>query len=162
MSKIDFSQRLMDDLIAVALLDKAEGVIKLPDWQRILRGSLPSEIPNRFLLWGSFGLPRKIMVTPHLEVRNGFPYQPTDVFQQYVAATYGPQYRFPRYFSFDLRVAKDIQVDPKHAVRLSFSVRNLTNHFNPLEVHSNIADPQYGTFFGNNDRRAVVDFDVLF
>jgi hypothetical protein len=138
------------------------GNYPFPVVRNSLTASLPSEIPNRFLLWGSFGLPRKIMVTPHLEVRNGFPYQPTDVFQQYVAATYGPQYRFPRYFSFDLRVAKDIQVDPKHAVRLSFSVRNLTNHFNPLEVHSNIADPQYGTFFGNNDRRAVVDFDVLF
>ncbi len=127
-----------------------------------LTASLPSEIPNRFLLWGSYAFPRKIMVTPHVELRNGFPYQPTDVFQQYVAATYGPQYRFPKYFSLDLRVSKDIQVDPKHAVRLSGTVRNLTNHFNPLEVHSNIADPQYGDFFGNTGRRFVLDFDVLF
>jgi Carboxypeptidase regulatory-like domain len=127
-----------------------------------LKASLPSEIPNRFLLWGSYAFPRKIMVTPHAELRNGFPYQPTDVFQQYVAATYGPQYRFPRYFSLDLRVSKDIQVDPKHAVRLSGTVRNLSDHFNPLDVHSNIADPQYGDFFGNNGRRFVLDFDVLF
>ena len=127
-----------------------------------LTASLPSEIPNRFLLWGSYAFPRKIMVSPHAELRNGFPYQPTDVFQQYVAATYGPQYRFPKYFSLDLRVSKDIQVDPKHAVRLSGTVRNLTNHFNPLEVHSNLADPQYGDFFGNNGRRFVLDFDVLF
>jgi hypothetical protein len=46
-------------------------------------------------------------------------------------------------------------------VRLSGSVRNLTDHFNPLEVHSNIADPQYGGFFGNNGGRAVLDSDVL-
>ena len=127
-----------------------------------LAASLPSEIPNRFLLLAHMLFPKKIMVTPHVELRNGFPYQPTDVFQQYVAAIYGPQYRFPRYFSLDLRVSKDIQLDPKHAVRLSATVRNLTNHFNPLEVHSNIADPQYGVFFGNNNRRAVLDFDVLF
>jgi hypothetical protein len=127
-----------------------------------LVASLPSEIPNRFLLWGTYAFPRKIAVTPHVEFRNGFPYQPTDVLQQYVAATYGPQYRFPRYFSLDLRVSKDIQIDPKHAVRLSGTVRNLTDHFNPLEVHSNVADPQYGVFFGNNDRRVVLDFDVLF
>jgi hypothetical protein len=38
----------------------------------------------------------------------------------------------------------------------------MTNHFNPLEVHSNIADPQYGNFFGNTDRRFVLDFDILF
>jgi hypothetical protein len=127
-----------------------------------LVASLPSEIPNRFLLWGTYAIPKKIMLTTHVEFRNGFPYQTTDVFQQYVASTYGPQSRFPRYFSLDLRVSKDIQVDAKHAVRLSATVRNLTNHFNPLEVHSNIADPQYGEFFGNNDRRAVLDFDVLF
>jgi hypothetical protein len=138
------------------------GNYPFPVVRESLIASLPSEIPNRFLLWGSYAFPRKIMVTPHAELRNGFPYQPTDVFQQYVAATYGPQYRFPKYFSLDLRVSKDIQVDPKHAVRFSATVRNVTNHFNPLEVHSNIADPQYGVFFGNYDRRAVLDFDVLF
>ena len=124
--------------------------------------SLPSEIPNRFLLWGPFAFPRQILVIPHVEFRNGFPYQQTDVFQQYVASTFGPQPRFPRYFSLDLRVSKDIKVDAKHSVRLSGTVRNLTNHFNPLEVHSNIADPQYGGFFGSYDRRFTLDFDVLF
>jgi hypothetical protein len=138
------------------------GNYPFPVVRNSLTASLPSEIPNRFLLWGSYSFPRKIMVSPHIEFRNGFPYQPTDAYQQYVAATFGPQYRFPNYFSLDLRVAKDIQVDPKHAVRLSGTVRNLTNHFNPLEVHSNIADPLYGDFFGNNGRRAVLDFDVLF
>ncbi|MGA9414884.1 MAG: TonB-dependent receptor [Terriglobales bacterium] len=138
------------------------GNYPFPVVRNSLTASLPSEIPNRFLLWGTFALPRKFRITPHMELRNGFPYQPTDVFQQLVAETSGWQYRFPRYFSFDLRVSKDIQVNAKHAVRLSGSVRNLTDHFNPLEVHSNIADPQYGTFFGNNDRRAVLDFDFLF
>jgi hypothetical protein len=138
------------------------GDYPFPVVRNSLVASLPSEIPNRFLLWGTFALPRKFRITPHLELRNGFPYQPTDEFQQYLAATFGPQYRFPRYFSLDLRVSKDIQVNAKHAVRFSGSVRNLTDHFNPLEVHSNIADPQYGTFFGNNDRRAVLDFDILF
>jgi len=127
-----------------------------------LTASLPSEIPNRFLFWGSYALPRKVLMSPHAEFRNGFPYQPTDVFQQYLAATGGPQYRFPTYFSLDLRVSKDIQLDPKHAVRLSGTFTNLTNHSNPLEVHSNIGDAQYGTFFGNYGRRFVLDFDVLF
>ena len=138
------------------------GNYPFPVVRQNLIASLPSEIPNRFLLWGSYALPRKFLVTPHAELRNGFPYQPTDVFQQYLATTYGPQYRFPRYFSLDLRVSKDIQVNPKHAVRVSGTISNLTNHFNALEVHSNIADPLYGTFFGNYDRRFVLDFDVLF
>ena len=126
-----------------------------------LTASLPSEIPNRFLLWGHYAFSHKITVTPHLELRNGFPYQPTNVFQQYLA-TDGPQYRFPRYFSLDLRASKDVQVGPKHAVRFSGTLSNLTNHFNPLEVHSNVADSQYGAFFGNYGRRFVLDFDFLF
>jgi hypothetical protein len=108
-------------------------------------------------------LPKKFTVIPHVELRNGFPYQPTDVYQQYLLATNGPQYRFPRYFSLDMRVSKDIPVDGgKHAVRFSGTVRNLTDHFNPLEVHSNFGDPAYGSFFGNYDRRFVLDFDWLF
>ena len=138
------------------------GNYPFPVVQQNLIASLPSEIPNRFLLWGSYAFPRKFLVTPHVEFRNGFPYQPTDVLQQYVPVSSGAQYRFPRYFSLDVRVSKDIQVSPKHAVRLSGTVNNLTNHFNPLEVHSNIADPQYGTFFGNYDRRVTFDFDFLF
>jgi hypothetical protein len=126
-----------------------------------LVSALPSEIPNRFLLWGTYSLPYKFMVNPHLELRNGFPYQPTDALQQWVQTT-GPQYRFPRYFSADLAVAKDLQVNAKHAVRLTVTVQNLTNHFNPLQVHSNVADPQYGNFFGNYNRKYLLDFDVLF
>jgi hypothetical protein len=123
--------------------------------------ALPSEIPNRFLLWGTYSLPYKFMVNPHLELRNGFPYQPTDALQQWVE-TAGPQYRFPRYFSADLAVAKDFKVREVHAVRLTVTVQNLTNHSNPLQVHSNIADPQYGNFFGNYDRKYLLDFDFLF
>jgi len=59
-------------------------------------------------------------------------------------------------------VSKDVQVNPQHAVRLSLTVRNLTDHFNPLEVHSNFADPLYGTLFGNYDRKFLFDFDFLY
>jgi len=133
-----------------------------PVIQPNLVASLPSEIPNRFLLWGTYGnLPKKITLSPHIEYRNGFPYQPTNVYQQWVPVA-GPQSRYPNYFSLDMRVSKDLQVNLQHAVRLSLTVRNLTNHFNALEVHSNLADPQYGKFFGNYDRKFLFDFDFLF
>ena len=57
---------------------------------------------------------------------------------------------------------KDIKVSPKYTFRLSVTVNNLTNHFNALAVHSNIADPMFGTFFGNYPRRFRADFDVIF
>ena len=126
-----------------------------------LVAALPSEIPNRFLLWGTYSLPKKFMVNPHLEMRNGFPWQPTDALQQWVQ-TYGPQSRYPRYFSADVAVAKDFKVREVHAVRLTMTVQNLTNHYNPLQVHSNVADPEYGQFFGNYTRKYLLDFDFLF
>ena len=122
-------------------------------------GSSPSEIPNRFLLWGAYALPKQVSVMPKVEYRDGFPYQPLDVYQQYVQFA-GPQPRFPRYFSLDMRVSKDFDIG-KHAVRFSVSALNLTNHFNALDVHSNTADPLYGSFFGNYHRHFLLDFDFL-
>lgn len=122
--------------------------------------SLPSEIPNRFLLWGTYSLPRKIQLMPHLEVRNGFPYQSSNLLQQLLTAS-GPTSRFPRFFSMDIRASKEFQIPHKHAVRFAATVMNVTNHLNPLEVHSNVADPLYGNFFGNYGRKLIVDFDFL-
>jgi chaperonin GroES len=52
MAKLEFSQRLMDDLVAVALLDKSEGRVLLPDWQRVLRGEVVAVGPGRMLPLG--------------------------------------------------------------------------------------------------------------
>ncbi len=136
------------------------GEVPFPVVRQELFASSPSEIPNRFLLWGTYSMSHTIRLMPHIELRNGFPYQPTDVLQQYVFMSLA-QPRFPRYFSADVRVSKDIQIRNKHAIRLSGTVLNMTNHFNPLEVHSNIADPLYGTFFGNYGRKFLMDFDFL-
>jgi hypothetical protein len=137
------------------------GNYPFPVVRQDLKASLPNEIPNRLLLWGTYALPRKIHLNPHLEVRDGFPYQPVNVLQQYLSTGNSAQSHFPRYFSFDLMVSKDFQITKKHTVRFSVPMLNLTNHFNPLEVHSNLADPQYGTFFGNYQRRVLLEFDVL-
>ena len=66
------------------------------------------------------------------------------------------------FFSFDSRISRDFQIHPKYAVRFTVSGFNLTNHFNPLDVRRNTADPQRGTFFGNYNRFFRLDFDVIF
>ena len=124
--------------------------------------SLPGDLPNRFLAWGHVTLPRKMQLLPTVEYRNGLPYSRYDVLGNYVGVPNSSQTRFPTMFSLDARIMKDIQINPKYALRFSVSGMNLTNHFNALAVHSNIADPQYGNFFGNYPRRFRADFDVLF
>ena len=123
--------------------------------------STPGEVPNRFLLWGTSVLPWRMRVTPHVEYRDGFTWQPMDTLQNYIPlSSYQP--RYPRYFSADVRTSKDVNVGAHHAVRFSFTIRNLTNHTNPLQIHNNVADPQYGMFFGNYGRHYLVDFDFLY
>jgi hypothetical protein len=120
------------------------------------------EIPNRFLFWGTTNLPWRMHIWPHVEYRNGFTWQPVDEFQNYISLASELQPRYPRYFTADLRVAKDFNVGTKHAVRLSLTIRNLTDHNNPLQVHNNSDDPLFGTFFGNYGRHELLDFDFLF
>src|SRR5262245_60486726 len=122
------------------------------------RGS--ADLPHRFLGWGLFNLPWKMRYAPILEYRNGLPFSMIDSSQAFVDEVNSK--RFPNFFSFDSRVSKDFQVNPKYALRFSLSGFNLTNHFNALDVHRNTADPESGAFFGNSQRRFRLDFDVIF
>jgi Carboxypeptidase regulatory-like domain/TonB-dependent Receptor Plug Domain len=124
--------------------------------------NLPGDLPNRFLAWGRVSLPWQMQILPIVEYRNGFPYAQYDALGNYVGTPNSDQTRFPNFLSVDARVVKDVKVNPKYTFRFSVSAFNLTNHFNALSVHSNIADPQVGAFFGNYKRRFRADFDVVF
>jgi hypothetical protein len=122
--------------------------------------NLSADLPNRFLAWGTVRLPWKIQILPFIEYRNGLPYAQYDVLGNYAGTPNTT--RYPDFFSADARVMKDVKVNPKYTLRFSVSCNNMTNHFNALAVHSNVADPQFGTFFGNYQRRFRADFDVIF
>ena len=122
----------------------------------------PASIPNRRLIWGGFSLPWKMRVLRMLEYRSGFPYALRDVRQNYLGTPYSDHTRFPRFFSFDASLFKEVQITPKYTVQFAVRGLNLTNRFNPLAVHANTGDPQLGTLFGSYKRRFQLDFDVLF
>jgi hypothetical protein len=122
-------------------------------------GTLPGDLPNRFVAWGLMQLSHGWRIAPVAEYRSGFPYSALDGAQNYVGAA--NSLRYPGFVALDSRLSKDIRVK-QYTVRLSLSGYNLTNHFNPEAVHYNIADPAYGLFFGERHRRFTMDFDVLF
>jgi len=124
--------------------------------------NLPGDTPDRFLTWGVLNFPWKLMVAPLVEYRSGFPYAVLDSAQNYVGTPNSDQTRFPNFFSLDTRVSKDFKMNAKYTVRFTVRGLNLTNHFNPLGVHANTADPEFGIFFGFYKRRYLVDFDVLY
>ena len=122
--------------------------------------SLPTDLPNRFLAWGALQFPKGFRVAPIFEYRSGFPYIVTDALQNYVGVP--NQSRFPNFLSIDSRVSKDFKVSPKYTIRLSLSGFNLTDHFNPEALHTDIADPAFGAFVGQHGRRYTADFDIVF
>ena len=136
------------------------GTFPVPIIRSNVFSNLSSDLPNRFLAWGVVQLPRGFRVSPVVEFRSGLPYATTDATQQYVGVPY--QNRYPNFLSIDSRFSKDIKVNPKYTIRFSVSAFNLTNHYNPEALHSNIADPAYGMFFGQRGRHFTADFDVIF
>ncbi len=128
-----------------------------------LYGNLPADVPNRLLAWGRMKTHIwDVDILPMIEFRTGFPFAVLDAMQNYVGIPYSDATRFPDYFSADARLMKDIALTPKYKVRLSVTGLNLTNRFNPLAVHDNVADPAYGVFLGSYHRRYLGDFEVLF
>jgi hypothetical protein len=125
--------------------------------------NLPANLPNRVLVWGRLN-PHVwgIQALPMIEYRTGFPYARLDAAQNYVGLPYSDSTRFPNFFSADFRLTKDVKINAKYTARISLTTLNVTNHFNALAVHDNIADPQYGIFFGNYHRRYRADFELVF
>jgi hypothetical protein len=145
--------------------DSFLGNFPVPVVRPDLNTTLPSDVPNRFLMWGRVNLHVwGLQALPIVEYRNGLPYARLDALQNYVGVPYADSTRFPNFLSADTRFTKDVKLKStsKYTMRISLSVFNVTNHFNALAVHDNIADPLCGVFFGNYQRRYRGDFEVVF
>ncbi len=153
-SRAEGSQNVFDNYV---------GNFATPYVRTNVYSNLPGDVPNRFLAWGRVDTRIwRLQALPIVEYRNGFPYAVLDALQNYVGTPNSDATRFRNFFSADTRLMRDFKVTPKYTVRLSVTGFNLTNHFNPLAIHDNVADPQYGVFFGNYHRRYRFDFDFLF
>jgi hypothetical protein len=142
--------------------DNFLGNYPLPVFHPDVYANLPGDLPNRFLTWGRVNVPFwSLKLLPIVEWRTGFPYVVYDQLQNYVGAPNRDSTRLPGFFSADARLMRDFKVSPKYTLRLSVTGSNLTNHFNALAIHNNIADSQYGVFFGNNHRRYRFDFEII-
>jgi hypothetical protein len=137
--------------------DFSEPVIRANEYS-----NLPFDVPNRLIAWGTINLPRRISIAPIFEVRSGFPYSVRDAQQDFVGVRNSDRTRFPAFLSLDAEFAKEFQVTKKYGVRLSLKIFNLTNHFNPRDVHANVADPLFGQFFAPYHRFISGGFDILF
>ena len=141
----------------VALFGDVRDAIILPNEY----GRQPFDAPNRFLVWGIVNLPYAITVSPTVEYRDGFPYAIVDETQTVVGSR-NDDARYPRLFTLDMAVTKDVRLTKHQRARVGVQFFNLTDHFNPRDVQNNIGSATYGSYANNADRHVRAKFTLLF
>ncbi len=131
-------------------------------------GILPSDIPNRVLVWGFIALPKKFIFSPVADLHTGFPYSNVDALQNYVGVP--DSLRFPIYFSLDVKLSREFTVHmpfKENAKRRKISVGvfslDVTNRMNPHDVFNNVTvgPPNFvGEFAGFQRRLTGLDINL--
>jgi hypothetical protein len=107
------------------------------------RARTASDAPHRVLAWGTFNLPRRVVVSPVGEWRSGFPYSPLNVRQLYEGA---PNARsFPQFVAVDAVIYKTFTVK-RRDTDVGVQLFNLTSHRNPRDVYPVVATPRFAQF----------------
>jgi hypothetical protein len=105
-----------------------------------------ADVPHRLRAWSTFGLPYRVVISPAVECRSGFPYSIQDMYRHYVGG-FNTE-RLPVYFAVDLTAFKTVDVFSRK-MDLGIQVFNLTNHFNPRDVISVIGSPRFQEMTNN-------------
>jgi len=124
------------------------------------RAVLPFDAPNRFVFWGEFAAPRKITISPVIDVHTGFPYSLQNEGREFVGERSGQ--RFPAFSSVDLQVTKLVKLPMIGKAKVGFSAFNLLNHFNPRDVQNNIDSDHFGGYYNGVGRTFRGKFVVEF
>jgi hypothetical protein len=105
-----------------------------------------TDVPHRLRAWATFTLPRRIVISPAVDWRTGFPFSIHDMSRHYVGGFNTA--RLPAHFAVDLTSFKTFDVFSRK-MDLGLQVFNLTNHFNPRDVISVIDSPRFGELTNN-------------
>ncbi|MDQ3652377.1 MAG: carboxypeptidase regulatory-like domain-containing protein [Acidobacteriota bacterium] len=127
---------------------------------------LEFDAPHRFLIYGELKTRYDITVSPSLEVRSGFPFSFVNERLDFIGAR-NKAGRFPTFVSLDAQVIKSFAIPrfvPRlegRRARIGIAVFNITNHFNPRDVQSNVGSLRAGQFFNSlsTSVRGKFEFD---
>jgi hypothetical protein len=90
-----------------------------------------ADVPHRLRAWATTGWPHRVVVSPAVEWRTGFPYSVLDTKRDYVGTPNSA--RFPNYFAVDLTTFKTFDIY-RRKMDLGLQLFNLTSHRNPRDV----------------------------
>jgi hypothetical protein len=146
--------------------DKFIGDYPSPIVRRNEYGLQPFDAPHRFLLYGNVYLPWDIQIAPVFEIRSGFPFSAVNERLEFVGAR-NEAGRFPTYLSLDMQITKGFMLPfvpflKDKRIRAGVALFNLTNHFNPRDVQTNVTSPNYGQFYNSVGIGVKAKFDMDF
>jgi len=104
-----------------------------------------TDVPHRWIVRGSLGLPGKWVFLPIYEFRTGFPWSAVNEFQDFV----GPRNeagRLPRVSTLDFSLTRPFRFK-KYRFTSGLRVYNLFATGDERDVQTNITAPDYGTFY---------------
>jgi hypothetical protein len=105
-----------------------------------------ADVPHRLRAWSTFTLPRRVVISPAVDWRSGFPYSVQDIYRHYVGG-FNTE-RLPVHFAVDLTAFKTVDVFTRK-MDLGLQVFNLTNHFNPRDAISVVDSPRFRELTNN-------------
>jgi hypothetical protein len=112
----------------------------------------PTDVPHRVIVRGSQGLVGKWVLAPVFEWRTGFPWSAVNEYQDFVGAR-NRTGRLPKVVTFDFSLVRPLRFK-KYRFNGGLKVYNLFNSGAERDVQSNIASPDYGSFY-NPIRRSI-------
>jgi hypothetical protein len=107
------------------------------------RARTMNDARHRVLAWGTFNLPRRVVVSPVTEWRSGFPFSTLTSSYTYAGAPQGRS--FPAFMATDLVAYKTVTVRGRSA-DVGLQIFNLTNHRNPRDVFPVSGSARFGQF----------------
>jgi hypothetical protein len=107
-----------------------------------------ADVPHRLRAWSTYTLPLRIVLSPAVDWRTGFPWSALTIDQHYAEPPNSE--RYPAYFSLDLTTFKTFDLFG-HQMDLGLQFFNLTGRSNPRDVVQVVDSPnfrQYADTYG--------------
>jgi hypothetical protein len=101
----------------------------------------PSDVTHRLRGWATLALPRRVVVSPAVEWRTGFPYSIQDIYRHNLGEPNSA--RLPAQFTTDVTAFKTFDLLARK-MDLGLQVFNITDHFNPRDVIAVSPSAQFG------------------
>ncbi len=127
-------------------------------------GIMPSDAPNRGLIWGVVGLPHKLDFIPVLDVHTGFPFSKLGENWNYIGRE-NEAGRFRTFVGLDMKIQYPFDFKfhgRRFQFRAGLSVLNVLNYSNPRDVQQYTGSPSFGNFYNSIGRLFRIDGDFDF